>query len=70
MALLYVMFSCGFVTFPSVILGQVWYLFVSIPDLCLLSYFSLNNIVFDKSHVMLNDMLVEYIVNVGSVITL
>ena len=32
---------CGFVTFPYVILGQeVWYLIVSIPDLCCLSYSS------------------------------
>ena len=30
---------CGFVTFPCGILGQVWYLIVSIPDLCHLSYF-------------------------------
>ena len=30
---------CGFVTFPCGILGQVWYLIVSIPDLCCLSYF-------------------------------
>ena len=29
----------GFVTFPWDILGQVWYLIVSIPDLCHLSYF-------------------------------
>ena len=41
LALLYVMFSCVFVTFPYGVLGQVWYLIVSIPDLCLL-YF--NNI--------------------------
>ena len=27
------------VTFPCGILGQVWYLIVSIPDLCHLSYF-------------------------------
>ena len=39
LALLYVMFSCVFVTFPCGILGQVLYLIVSIPDLCLLSYF-------------------------------
>ena len=32
---------CSFVTFPCCILGQVWYLFVSFPDLCRLSY-SLN----------------------------
>ena len=37
--LLFVMFTCVFVTFPCVILGQVWYLIVSIPDLCRLSYF-------------------------------
>ena len=27
------------VTFPCGIMGQVWYLIVSIPDLCRLSYF-------------------------------
>ena len=30
--------SCEFVTFPLVILGQVWYLIVSIPDLCTLTF--------------------------------
>ena len=30
---------CIFVTFPCCILGQVWYLIVSFPDLCSLSYF-------------------------------
>ena len=37
---------CGvyyeFVTFPFGILGQVWYLIVSIPDLCTLTYFKKN----------------------------
>ena len=33
--------SCEFVTFPLVILGQVWHLIVSIPDLCALTYFAL-----------------------------
>ena len=28
-----------FVTFPCGILGQVWYLIVSFPELCRLSYF-------------------------------
>ena len=28
-----------FVTFPCCILGQVWFLIVSFPDLCRLSYF-------------------------------
>ena len=38
--LLFVVFSCDFVTFLCGILGQVWYLIVLIPDLCRLSYFS------------------------------
>ena len=37
--LLFVMFYCVFVTFPCGILGQVWYLIVSIPNLCHLYYF-------------------------------
>ena len=33
------MFYCFFfVSFPCGILGQVWYLIVSFPDLCYLSY--------------------------------
>ena len=39
--LLFVMFNCVFVTFPFGILGQMWYLIVSIPDLCRLSYFKM-----------------------------
>ena len=39
LALLFVMFSCDFVTFSFGVLGQVWYLIVSIPDMCLLPYF-------------------------------
>ena len=42
LALLYVMFCFVFVTFPCGILGKVWYLIVSIPDLCLLTYFDQN----------------------------
>ena len=30
---------CVFVNYPCAILGQVWYLIVSLPDLCRLSYF-------------------------------
>ena len=37
--LLFVMFNCVFVTFPCGFLGQVWYLMVSFPDLCHISYF-------------------------------
>ena len=39
LALLYVMFSCDFVSFPYGVTAKVWYLVVSIPDICLLSYF-------------------------------
>ena len=35
----FVVLNCVVVTFPFGILGQVWYLIVSIPDLCSLSYF-------------------------------
>ena len=38
LALLYVMFSCVFVTSPCGVLGQVWCLIVSIPDLYLHAY--------------------------------
>ena len=48
LALLYVMFSTVFVTFPYGIMRQVWYLTVSIHDLCLLSYFE-STIVLGKS---------------------
>ena len=38
LALLYVVFSCASVTFLYGVPGQVWYLIVSITDLCLLLY--------------------------------
>ena len=34
-----VIFACVFVIFPYGVLGQVWYLIVSIPEMCLLLYF-------------------------------
>ena len=37
----FVMINCVFVTFPYGILGQVWYLIVSIPDLCHLTILSI-----------------------------
>ena len=37
--LLFVVLDCVVVTFPFGILGQVWYLIVSIHDLCPISYF-------------------------------
>ena len=36
----FVMSNCVFAIFPCGILGQMWYLIVSIPDLCHLSYLS------------------------------
>ena len=36
---LYMMYNCVFVTFPCSVLDRVWCLIVSIPDLCLRSYF-------------------------------
>ena len=39
LALLCVMLTCVFVTFPYGFMGQEWHLIISIPDLCLLSYF-------------------------------
>ena len=41
LALLCVVFSCDLVTFPSDFPGLIWYLIVSIPDLCLPLYFKL-----------------------------
>ena len=38
----FVMFYFVFVTFSCGILGQVWYLIVSIPNLCHLSYSDIN----------------------------
>ena len=36
---LFYFFNVLFITFPYGVLGHVWYLIVSIPDLCLLVYF-------------------------------
>ena len=38
LALFCAMSYCGFVTFPFGVLGQMWYLIVSIPDLCHLTF--------------------------------
>ena len=48
MTLLYVIFPCVFATFPYGLSGQVWYLIVSIPDLCLLPYFYASSV--DPDH--------------------
>ena len=40
LAPLFVMFSFVYITFPHCVLGHVWNMIVSIPDLCLLLYFA------------------------------
>ena len=45
LALLCVTFSCVFVTFPYAISGQVWYLIELIPDLCLILYIVIRQII-------------------------
>ena len=52
--LLLVMFNYVFVTFPCGILGHVWYLIVSIPDLCRLSLFHCWAMKLPKSCVLAN----------------
>ena len=42
LALLCVFFVCVFITFPYGVPGQLWYLIVSIHDLCLPLYFLIN----------------------------
>ena len=44
-----------FVTFPCGILGQVWYLIVSFPDLCRLSYFYMKiNVASPGQHIIVH----------------
>ena len=46
----FVVSNCEFFNFPIGIVGQVWYLIVSISDLCILTYFkdtSLHTVLFD-----------------------
>ena len=49
LAHLYVMFSCVIATIPCVVLGQVWYLIVSIPDFCLLLNYIYHELAFIKN---------------------
>ena len=55
LTLLCVMFYCVFVTFPCGVLDQVWCLIVSIPDLCLLSYFYM----IKKKHIVMFDLYIH-----------
>ena len=56
LGLLYVMFCCVFVTFPCGVLGQVWYLIVSISDLCLLTYIKYAFYTIPKTLVSIKDL--------------
>ena len=60
LALLYVMFTCIFVTFPYGVLGQVWFLIASISDLLLLSYFVVS---YKRKYV--HEVLVNRLVNLA-----
>ena len=48
----FMVLNCVVVTFPFGILGQVWYLIASIPDLCPPSYFHSVRIVLHISAVL------------------
>ena len=61
------MFSCVFVTFPCGVLGQVWYLIVSSPELCLLPHFILS--IYDQG-VMLHVKFCEDVISFRRVIIL
>ena len=50
LVLLCVMVPCVFVTFPYGVLGKVWYLIVSIPDLCILPNFSSTKVILLTRH--------------------
>ena len=61
LALLCVIISCVFVTFPCGVLGRVWYLIVSIPDIFLPLYF--------YTHYG-NNIVVKYVKSLSSIDTL
>ena len=46
LALLCLVFTCAFVSFPYGVLCHIWYLIVSIPDICLLFYFAVCSVSF------------------------
>ena len=50
----FVVLNCVVVTFPFGILGQVWYLIVSISDLCPISYFHTVHILLHISAVLVD----------------
>ena len=60
LALLYVMFTCIFVTFLYGVLGQVWFLIASISDLLLFSYFVVS---YKRKYV--HEVLVNRLVNLA-----
>ena len=61
LALLCVVFTCSFVTFPYGVLGQLWFLIVMIPDLCLPLYFDV--LIGCHSNVNFKQCLIFYLFN-------
>ena len=57
----FVVLNCVIATFPFGILGQVWYLIVSIPDLCPLSDFHTVRIVLHISAVLPSNWVIDCI---------
>ena len=62
--LLFVLFNCVFVNFPCDIMGQVWYLIISILDLCRPSYFHYNFGLLDWYNTYKNAALTFHTLNV------
>ena len=54
LVLLYVIFSCVFVTLPYGVLDQMWYLIVRIPDFCLIAYFEYLLFAIDSFHIVIS----------------
>ena len=61
---------CIFVTFPCGILGQLWYLIVSFPDLCRLFYFYLDFLLYPLFSFHSYEKLLKYARKKNGVLTL
>ena len=59
---------CIFVTFQCGILGQVWYLILSFPDLCRFSYFYYMMLVFQNKNSHPSELLLSIVYGVTTVL--
>ena len=59
LTLLYVMFSCVIATFPCRVLGQVWHLIVSIPDLYHPTYLAIQLLYFVQTQEFIHVLYIE-----------